>query len=53
MQLDSFGNQTASSGSLRNFFRYAGYAGREFDTETNLYYNRAASAAGGLPTRKG
>jgi len=35
---DSFGNQTASSGSLTNPFRYSG---REFDTETNLYYNRA------------
>jgi RHS repeat-associated protein len=35
---DSFGNQTASSGSLTNFFRYTG---REFDTETNLYYSRA------------
>lgn len=35
---DSFGNQTASSGSLTNFFRYAG---REFDTETNLNYDRA------------
>jgi RHS repeat-associated protein len=35
---DSWGNQTASSGSLTNFFRYTG---REFDTETNLYYNRA------------
>jgi RHS repeat-associated protein len=35
---DSFGNQTASSGSLTNFFRYAG---REFDTETGLYYYRA------------
>jgi len=35
---DSFGNTTNSSGSLTNFFRYAG---REFDTETNLYYNRA------------
>ena len=31
---DSFGNQTASSGSLTNFFRYTG---REFDTETGLY----------------
>jgi YD repeat-containing protein len=31
---DSFGNQTASSGSLTNFFRYTA---REFDTETNLY----------------
>ena len=35
---DSWGNQTASSGSLTNFFRYTG---REFDAETNLYYNRA------------
>ncbi len=35
---DSFGNTTNSSGSLTNFFRYTG---REFDTETNLYYNRA------------
>jgi RHS repeat-associated protein len=35
---DSFGNQTASSGSLTNFFRYTG---REFDTETGLYYYRA------------
>jgi RHS repeat-associated protein len=35
---DSFGNQTATSGSLTNFFHYAG---RELDTETNLYYNRA------------
>jgi len=35
---DSFGNQTASSGSLTNFLRYTG---REFDTETNLYYYRA------------
>ena len=35
---DSFGNQTASSGSLTNFFRYTG---REFDTETGLYFNRA------------
>jgi len=35
---DSFGNETASSGSLTNFFRYTG---REFDTETNLYYDRA------------
>ena len=35
---DSFGNQTASSGSLTNFFRYTA---REFDTETNLYFNRA------------
>ena len=35
---DSFGNQTASSGSLTNAFRYAG---REFDTETMLYFMRA------------
>jgi RHS repeat-associated protein len=36
--LDSFGNQTASSGSVINPFRYTG---REFDSETNLYYYRA------------
>jgi RHS repeat-associated protein len=35
---DSFGNQTASSGSLTNFFRFTG---REFDTETGLYFLRA------------
>jgi RHS repeat-associated protein len=35
---DSFGNQTASTGSLTNPFRYTG---REFDTETNLYFYRA------------
>ena len=35
---DSFGNQTASSGSLTNSFRYTG---REFDAETSLYYMRA------------
>jgi RHS repeat-associated protein len=35
---DSFGKLTNSTGSLTNFLRYAG---REFDTETNLYYNRA------------
>jgi RHS repeat-associated protein len=35
---DSFGNQTASSGSLTNPFRYTG---REFDTETGLYFYRA------------
>lgn len=34
---DSFGNTTNSSGSLTNFFRYTG---REFDTETNLYFMR-------------
>ena len=35
---DSFGKLTASTGSLTNSFRYTG---REFDTETSLYYNRA------------
>ena len=35
---DSFGKQTASSGSLTNSFRYTA---REFDTETSLYYYRA------------
>jgi RHS repeat-associated protein len=35
---DSFGNQTASSGSLTNPFQYTG---REFDPETSLYYYRA------------
>ncbi len=35
---DSFGKQTASSGSLTNPFRYTA---REFDAETNLYYYRA------------
>jgi RHS repeat-associated protein len=35
---DSFGNLVASSGSLVNNFRYTG---REFDTETGLYYYRA------------
>jgi RHS repeat-associated protein len=35
---DSFGNLTASTGSLTNSFRYTG---REFDTETGLYYYRA------------
>jgi RHS repeat-associated protein len=35
---DSFGNQTASSGSLTNPFQYTA---REFDPETNLYYYRA------------
>jgi RHS repeat-associated protein len=32
---DTFGNLTASTGSLINSFRYTG---REFDTETSLYY---------------
>ena len=35
---DSFGNQTASSGSLSNSFRFTG---REFDSESSLYYMRA------------
>jgi len=35
---DSFGNQTASSGSLMNPFQYTG---REYDSETSLYYYRA------------
>jgi RHS repeat-associated protein len=35
---DSFGKQTASSGSLTNPFRYTG---RELDAETNLHYYRA------------
>jgi RHS repeat-associated protein len=35
---DSFGNQTASTGTLINPFRYTA---REFDPETNLYFYRA------------
>jgi RHS repeat-associated protein len=35
---DSFGNLTASTGSLVNPFRYTA---RESDTETGLYYYRA------------
>lgn len=35
---DSFGNLTASTGSITNAFRYTG---REFDAETGLYYYRA------------
>lgn len=35
---DSFGNTTNSSGSLTNFLQYTG---REFDSETGLYYYRA------------
>jgi type VI secretion system secreted protein VgrG len=35
---DSFGNLIASTGSLINVFRYAG---REFDTETGIYFDRA------------
>jgi RHS repeat-associated protein len=34
---DTFGNLSASSGSLTNTFRYTG---REFDLETGLYYYR-------------
>jgi uncharacterized protein RhaS with RHS repeats len=35
---DSFGNTTNSSGSVSNPFRYTG---RDFDSETGLYYYRA------------
>lgn len=35
---DSFGKLTASTGTLTNPFQYTG---REFDSETGLYYNRA------------
>jgi len=35
---DSFGNATASTGTLTNPFQYAG---REFDSETGIYYYRA------------
>jgi RHS repeat-associated protein len=35
---DSFGNLTASTGTLTNPFQYTG---REFDSETGLYYYRA------------
>ena len=35
---DSFGNMTNSTGSVRNPFVFAG---REYDSETNLYFNRA------------
>jgi RHS repeat-associated protein len=35
---DSFGKQTATSGSLTNPFQYTA---REFDSETSLYYYRA------------
>jgi RHS repeat-associated protein len=35
---DSFGNTTASTGTLRNYFQYTA---REFDSETNLYFYRA------------
>jgi RHS repeat-associated protein len=35
---DSFGRLTASTGTITNPFQYAG---REFDQETGIYYNRA------------
>jgi RHS repeat-associated protein len=35
---DSFGNTTASTGTLRNYFQYTG---REFDSETGIYEYRA------------
>jgi RHS repeat-associated protein len=35
---DSYGNLLASTGTITNSFQYAG---REFDSETGLYYNRA------------
>jgi RHS repeat-associated protein len=35
---DSFGKLTASTGTITNPFQYAG---REFDQETGIYYNRA------------
>src|SRR5262249_12834529 len=35
---DSYGNLTASSGSVSNPFQYTG---REFDSETGLYFDRA------------
>ena len=34
---NSFGNTTGSTGSSNNFFRYSG---REFDSETGLYFYR-------------
>ena len=39
---DSFGNLTASSGSTANPFRFTG---REFDSETGLYFYRARNFA--------
>ncbi len=48
---DSFGKQTASSGSLVNPFQYTG---RESDSETGLYYYRARYYdPGGWPGRAG
>jgi len=35
---DGYGKQTASTGTLTNQFQYTG---REFDSETGLYFNRA------------
>ncbi|HTM39199.1 MAG TPA: RHS repeat-associated core domain-containing protein [Terriglobales bacterium] len=35
---DSYGKLTASSGTTTNVYRYAG---REFDSETGMYFNRA------------
>ena len=35
---DSFGNLTASTGTVRNYFQYTG---REFDPETGIYEYRA------------
>ncbi|HET9406396.1 MAG TPA: RHS repeat-associated core domain-containing protein [Candidatus Sulfotelmatobacter sp.] len=35
---DSYGRTTASSGTVTNPYRFAG---REFDSETSIYYNRA------------
>jgi YD repeat-containing protein len=47
---DSFGKQTASSGSLTNPFQYTA---SEFDPETSLYYYRARyyDPSGGVATR--
>jgi RHS repeat-associated protein len=42
---DSFGKQTASSGSLTNPFQYTA---REFDPETSLYYYRARYYGGSM-----
>jgi YD repeat-containing protein len=39
---DSFGNLTASTGTVTNPFRYTG---REFDQETGIYYYRVFSAS--------
>lgn len=39
---DSFGNTTNSSGSVANPFRYTG---RDFDSETGLYYYRRVAQA--------